>query len=280
MRFFSTLIILTIMLLSCKHEIVLDPYTPRYSSEQLKFRLEKYFRINSSDSVEKFMNEWNKEISSSSYEYIHQNDTIANLFQVFYDLYKPYKFGNYEVEKYYDTIGEYFIIQTEIKNAVFSLDDYKAYLNYTTNGFPTDSLRDYFFTRFKSRELRPALSLDGLKCLYLTKEYRDAIDNFLLSEYRDKDSFEIMRVFIDDSAVYKRFDFLSPLFHIVVGHGGSGWYLETFPIVNTIIFDEKFEHGLVGFRSAFNGGVSDYGISKKNGHWLPDKNSIINGFME
>lgn len=274
------LFISIIVLFSCKHDAISDIYVPKYTSRQLQNRLEKYFKINSLDSVEKFLIEWNKEIPPCVDPIINQNDITRNIYQVFNDLYKLHKFGDYDVEKYFSSKSKFIVIQNTVNYSVLSNNQYQTYLKYLSKGFPSDSALKFYKSKSKVIELRPKLSIDSIKYLYLTKEYRVAINNFLLSDYLGNDSVNKMQIFYDDPKIYPKYEFLSPLLQLVHAHGGQNWFIETFPIVYEIVFDEKYQHGLVNFRAGFGRIVKNYGISKINGHWKADKNRIIRMIQE
>lgn len=113
-------LIIGLLIMSCGAKDVSDNYIPKYSSIQLLEKLERYYKSNSNDSLYFFLSEWNEFIPSSTDDYIRQNDTIKNLYLVFNDLYRPFKFGNYDVENYFSNKNKYIVIQGDIEYSVYS----------------------------------------------------------------------------------------------------------------------------------------------------------------
>jgi len=273
------LFIVTVLLVSCSQKIITDDYVQKYTSKQLLDNLEKFYELNSHDSLMLFLSEWHALIPSSKAEYINYNDTISNLYQIFKELYKPFKFGNFNADNYFENINEYIVIQGDIEYAVYSDKDYQIYLAYTTDGFPNDSLRN----KFKLKKLlgfRPIINFDSIKYLYLTSEYKEALNSFLGTEHSELGAGDIMNTAFPKDETFNRYKFLSPTLPIVHGHWGGYWHLETFPIVYSIVLDEKFNHALIDYRVSIGQTVRNYKLIKIKGHWKLDKNEIVNMTQE
>jgi hypothetical protein len=248
---------------------------PKYSSVQLHDILLGYYKLNSKDSLRTFLSNWNKMVPSSSDRFMHQNDTVENIFKVFYELYKPFKFGSQDADNYFSNEIEYILIQNEIEYDVYSTKDYKAFIKYTSDRFPNNTVRDYFYNRKKLLNFRPMLSFTNIKFLYLTAEYKNAIVDFLGTEQHNIGEGDIMNTAYPKGETYNRYSFLCPILPIVYGHWGGYWNIETFPIIYSIVFDDKFQHALVDFRVDVGRTVRNYKLINVKGHWKTDKNEII-----
>ncbi len=119
------------------------------------------------------------------------------------------------------------------------------------------------------------MAFDSIKYLYLTNEYKQAITDFLGTEQKELGEGDIMNTAYPKNETENRYNFLCPILPIVYGHWGGYWHIETFPIIDKIVFDNTFEHALVDFRSSVGETVIQYKISKKSGRWKSDKNALI-----
>ena len=128
------------------------------------------------------MNDWNTLISSSTLEYIDQNDTLLNIYQIFSDLYTPFKFGNYIAANYFEGKNKYFVIQNEVNYEVLTDEVYKNLVFNSSEGYPNDTAYEFYKTKKKLCHFRPKIASDNIGYLYLTNEYKNA---FLRSVLRD-----------------------------------------------------------------------------------------------
>jgi len=275
MRNILKIIILLFIITSCNHISIQDNYKPKYTSKQLQERLDRYYKVNSTDSLRVLLSEWAAIIPTSTSKFMNQDDTLKNLFQIFNELYSPYKFGDEKAENYFDKKFEFIVIQNEIEYSVLLAKELQSYEKYIVNGFPNDSIRDYFFRTKQLLNFRPSLRFDSVKCLYFTKEYRTALNNFLISDYENRDSLELWRIPYTDPNIIDKYEFLGKILPIVHGHGGEGWYIISFPDIHRIVFDDKFKTAFVSFRRSFSETIYDYRLIKTGGHWKSDKNRII-----
>lgn len=143
------------------------------------------------------------------------------------------------------------------------------------DGFPNDTA----INKFNPRTLlnfRPKIHSDSVKYLYLTKEYKKTLNDFLGTLHYDVGTGDIMNTAFPKDETYNRYRFICPTLPIVQGHWGGYWHLETFPIIYSIRFNENFQQAIVSFRSSIGETVGNYIINKKNGHWISDKNDILN----
>ena len=243
--------------------MVPDRYIPQYSSKQLEQRIRKYYKSNSADSLMNFLIEWKNSIKPSTKEYSCQNDTLENIFLVFADLYKPFGFGNFMAINYFEGKQKFIVIQNEVNYAVVTKKEYRRLVTLSLPDFPNDTAYEFYRPTKKITNFRPQLCFDNAKYVYLTSEYREAMNFFL-----DLGSFkgDIIR----NDTILSRYKFLTPTLPIVYGQWGGYWHLETFPIIDRIIFDDNFKHAAVDFRYSLEETVLQYRITKKYGHWTAD----------
>jgi hypothetical protein len=253
--------------------VISDNYSPKYTSKQLQERLEKYYKENSTDSLRSFLNEWNKILTPVTNEFIQQDDAIENIYQVMIDLYKPFKFGDYQADNYFKGKNEFIIIQKDIDYAVVSSKEYQSFIKAALKGYPYDTVYEYYKTK-RLNIFRPKLSIDSVKYLYLTKEYEKALTDFLGTEHHELGEGDIMNTAYPKNETANRYHFLCPILPIVYGHWGGYWHIETFPIIYKIVFDDFFKHAFVDFRSSVGQTVIQYELIKKDGKWKSDYNKI------
>ena len=240
-----------------------DDYAPKFTSNQLQSRLKNAFISNSKDSLIEFIKEWNSLIPPSNKEYINQNDTIKNIYSLFSDLYKPYNFGSVGTETPYKIEDEYVLIPCEIAYNVVSIDTFKI-LSKNYNLY--EDYRSHLLSNF-----RPTTIVNPKKQLFLTKEYKDALNSFLGTKHSEVGEGDIMSPSQPKEESFFKFKFVRQYLPILEGHWGGYWYLETFPIVYRIIFDENFENAFVDFRDGYRT-IMQYKVTKHKDKWIDNSN--------
>jgi hypothetical protein len=236
-----------------------DDYTPKFSSKQLQLKLETAFTLNSQDSLIEFLKEWNSLIPSSNKDYINQNETISNIYSLFSELYQPYRFGSERTETPYEINDEYVLIPGDLEYNVVSVDTFKILAkNYDLY----DNYKIHILSNF-----RPTTIVNPKKQLFLTKEYKDALNSFLGTKHSSVGEGDIMNPAQPKGESLFKFEFIRQYLPILEGHWGGYWYLETFPIVYRIIFDEKFENAFVDFRDGYRT-IMQYKVTKHKDKWI------------
>lgn len=265
-RYIFYIPILILLYSTCEHrepKVVLDYYVPAHSSHQLQQRLSRYYDLNNRDSLENLLLQWRNQIKPSRADFVRQNDTLENLFQIFTDLYQPFKFGNHRTENYFLGNSNCVVIQNEIKYDVVSEQEYQRLVYNSSEGYPYDTAYEFYKPARTLLNFRPQVSLGNVKCVYLTTEYKQALNDFLgLGSFNGD--------IIHNDTIFKRYNFISATLPIVYGHWGGYWHLETFPIIERILFAPDFEHAAVDFRYGLEETMLQYRIVKKNGHWQPE----------
>ena len=236
---------------------------PSYTAKEVTEKLTRFYKLNSVDSLKQFLSEWHNTIQPSSAETISQNDTLANIYHLFIDLYKPFKFGDQKAMNPSKNKNEYIVIQTSISYEVVSdkrFKDLKRLENNSVNsGKPPKLNMKYLY------DFRPKLNIDSFKCLYLTPAYERGIRDFIGTTQGDSTKAES----------YKRQAFISSFFPIIETHEGGNWYIESFPIIYKIRLDSSFKHALVVFCINMSTTVNTYPLVKIAGHWKVDQYNTL-----
>ena len=130
-------------------------------------------------------------------------------------------------------------------------------------GFPNDTAYEFYKPAKTLLNFRPLLPFKNKGYLFLTNEYKQAINNFLgLGSFQG----DITR----NDTIFERYKFLTPSLPIVYGSWGGYWHIETFPIIDRIIFDANFEKAAVDFRYSYENTLLQYRLTNIKGHWQPD----------
>jgi hypothetical protein len=238
-----------------------DDYVPKFSASQLQSKLDEAFISKSKDGLIEFLKDWNHLIPASNINYIKQNDTILNIYSIFSDLYRPYSFGNSGTETPYKIADEYILIPGEIEYNVVSVDSFKIL---TQNYNLYKDYKSHLLTNF-----RPTTTIDPKKRLFLTKEYKEALNSFLGTLHSEVGQGDIMNPAQPKGESIHKFKFVRQYLPILEGHWGGYWYLETFPIVYRIILDEDFMNALVDFRDGYRT-IMQYKVVKRKDKWIDD----------
>ena len=75
----------------------------------------------------------------------------------------------------------------------------------------------------------------------------------------------IMSPSLPEGESEERYNFLKEYIHILHGHWGGYWHLETHPEVNLILINNKLTRAKVYFRYGYQGGETL--LEKENGEW-------------
>jgi hypothetical protein len=220
---------------------VVDNYLPKYSKEEIVHKLNNITLIsnqkNREDSLTDFFDNWNKDIPANSPNFINQNDTIREVFSIFKTIYNPFdllKIGNWEGGIKLNSKCKYVAIQNSIYYSVLRSDISKRS---TANN-----------SRLLVTNFRPVVNIDDTRIVYLTKEYKGAIDNCLGTEES-----------------VKRHRMLWPFIPIRRGHS-VGWNIETSPNVECITLNKSLNTAYVEYSVGYEGGEAT--LVKSNGDWV------------
>ncbi len=236
--------------------IVDDNYTPIYTAKQLTDRLKLSDEDSLSDGFDQFFSDWNKEIEPNSLDFIFQNDTINNVFNVYKALYKPLdllKLGDWEWGNELNSKCKFVVVQNKIYYAVLITESFE---DTDMNFAKRDSIINF----------RPPIDLDKSKVLYLTDEYDKALNDFLGSESTELGEGNLMNPSMPKGNSEKRYEKIRSFIPVLHGHWGGYWHLDTHPSVENIVFNNTMTKAKVEFRVGYQGGEAT--LEKKGKEWL------------
>jgi hypothetical protein len=99
----------------------------------------------------------------------------------------------------------------------------------------------------------------------LTPEYNNALNQFLGAKYKEMGVGNIMNPALPEGESEKRYEFVKNYIHILHGHWGNYWHLETHPKVSTIVINNEITKAKINFRYGYQGGETV--LEKENGIW-------------
>ena len=226
-----------------------------YEAIQLLRKLEVAYKNSSTKDIDSFFLEWEKSVSQSSNDVIDQNEVIKSIFIIFKEFYAPSdlkKLGDWE----WDNMNagyEYVVVQNTIYYYVSSNDIVERY---------SLGIEQYdTITNFK-----PPVNTNLGKVLYLTDEYRKAINTFLGSESTGVGVGSIMNPSMPVGESQKRYEFLRKYIQIIPGHWGGDWHIATHPEVINIVFNNTLDEACINFRVGYMGGEAMF--SKEGAKWV------------
>lgn len=243
--------------------IACEPNTFRpvnYTSEQLTNQLELAFRQIKTDSFGQFFTNWNNVIKSNTVSFIHQNDTIAAVFNIYKVLYKPLdllKLGEWEWGNDLNSECKYVVVQNKIFYSVLEANHFND--DYSWEKTKKDSIINF----------RPPIDLDSNKVLYLTAEYEKSINKFLGTESTTVGEGNIMNPSRPKGESEKRYNTLRQYIPILQGHWGGYWHIETHPEISVIVLDKALTKATAYFQVGYQGGEAS--LVRNGNIWIITK---------
>ena len=254
--------------------------------------LYKAYKANSLNQLDSFFNHWLSEtapISTAAFNTL--SDTVQNIYAVFQNFYNPIdidKTGGSEWGNDIYAKVKYLVVQTDIRYGfVDTLDKdllIKNKINRYTKGDSSklqsllqryngdiENLNNNFLdwpeakTYYTLNNFRPKLSFTKPGAVMLTPEYENLLNQFLGSSHYKLGTGNIMAPATSKGESEKRQRFLEGRIKIWYGHWGGYWQLLSYPSVEKITFDTKFENALVDYRLVYEGGYAYF--KKINGNW-------------
>ena len=239
-------------------------------SEQQATLLRKALHEQSTELLFEFFNNWADEVKSNEKE--AANPYVAEAYKVFDAVYQPLhpeKLGFPGFHENYQDVP-YFIVQ----GTLWEISQTKKI---PKNGFPYEIALPVT-TLDSMVEFRPPVSFENKKIVYLTAGYRKLLDSYLSEKNADFDFFsekQLDSIDFDDwfNTVWERevlytdmmVSFLKKAALIDRPHFDSGWQYETYPKVESIVFDKRMGRAVVKFGFGNVGGEAL--LSKRNGKW-------------
>ena len=255
MKTILSLTFIVVSWLSCTKEIASpsgkrQPDSVKYSANELVQKFESAYE-HSTDSMGALFKEWNESKEGGLPE--GAGDTTIALYKIFEKVYLPHdlpKLGEWEWGNQ-NLKEKYVVVQNKLYYHVG--DQIEENLGW---GERRDSLLDF----------QPQVSVKREKVLYLTGEYKEALNRFLGSEHLPLGSGGIMNPALPAGESQKRANALTPFITLLHGHWGNYWHLETHPEVNNIALNKSLNKAKVFYRVGYMGGEAV--LEKRNNSWV------------
>ena len=267
--------------------------------------LKRAYDKHSKSLLNKFFNNWSKEISSNEND--APNKWVAEAHKVFVAFYQPLQpekigcRGEDNIELYKES--SYLIVQDTLKDIYIAdsipltQDELEVfYVNSIKQQYP-DSSKQKVYEKIIRRDklqgklypifdisndfrpyigiptkrvdsnisFRPPVSFPKKKIVYLTKGYKQLLNNFLGNEHVELGKESIMQAAHSKGESEKRMKFINKAVKIIYGHWGGYWQYETYPQAYNIILDSNLRHAVVHFRHGYGGGYAV--LKKQNNQW-------------
>lgn len=223
--------------------------------QQIADSLIAAYNENSVQKLNSFLEYW------STITYAHQtetfdNDTIRNVYNIYQTLYNPFDLsditrGEIDIKIYADL--SFVVIQNKI------------YFDFNFDGSiasERDSIVDF----------RPTVSFPEVKTIYLTSEFKEALNIYLGSypNLTNRNNADILYQSIYD--VEEKIDFLSQSLAIIPSIWGDYWHIETQPEITTVHFTPDLNKARINFRFGYI--VGEILLLKESGVWFINDSSF------
>ena len=220
-------------MICCNYSCDKENTTGENTAEELCTKLEKAFRLSSTQNLEQFFRDWNTSVSSNT---VMQDDITKTIYEIYREFYNPLDLTILSDWQWGNTNSKFVVVQNKIYFAMAEKELFDTYWHINR-----DSINDF----------RPELNLAKNKVLYLLPEYEKALIMFLGTEASDNN--------------WKRFEFILPQIPIMAGHWGWYWHL-TNPEVSLILLDTNKTHAKVLFSGGPRGGEAT--LEKESNKWV------------
>jgi len=221
-----------------------EKHIPVKEVSELVEQLELCYKNNDSIALDNFFKEWNRNSRPNKNVFINQNDTIKALYEVFKTFYKPTnptELGNWEDFHLTEDCLKYVIIQNRIE----------YFVNYIENRY---ELTGEYNIPDTIKNFKPITTFNSNRILYLTEDYRSALEQFLGNNSSEVGEGNLMNPSIPQEESNKRYKFLKKFIHILPGHWGGYWHLETHPEIYGIVLNPELDEANIMFRYGYQGG--------------------------
>ena len=239
-------------LLSCEQESN-EGHESTYTENQLLNELEDAY--SGSGNIKNFFVDWNNSVKQNSKEFIDQNNTIKNIFEIYRTFYQPLdllELGDWEWGNSLNNNSKYVVVQEKMFYYIMPNDNFDDFKHWDNE---LDSIINF----------KPPIDIGSDKVLYLMDEYSKAINRFLGSESTKLGVGGIMNPSMPIEESQRRYTFLREYIPILHGHWGGYWHIATHPEVSYIILNNKLNKAIVFFRVGYQGGEAT--LVKINNKW-------------
>ena len=246
--------VLLLGLISCDQKEEFDETVVTFEASQLSEKIEAAYNRQSNKDLDQFFNEWNKSVQQNSRGFIYQNETVKTIYDIYLVFYNPLnllKLGDWEWGNYLNSGSKYVVVQNKIFFHIMPNDN----LDVKYWELEPESISDF----------RPPVDMNPNKVLYLTEEYKKALNIFLGSESTELGEGGIMNPSRPQEESQKRYEFLRTYIPILHGHWGGYWHIETHPEISRIFINKKLNKAKISFRVGYQGG--DAILSKTGNNW-------------
>lgn len=237
-----------------QEKVEFELHIPKHKPSDLIVQLDSAFITQNSTQLDDFFKTWNLEIQPNNAKITNQNEVIKavyDIYKAFYSPDNPTQLVNWESFHIPRANLAYYVIQNMIYYSVMS--DFEIFQFETSK---IDSIINF----------KPQLEQLGQeRILYLTDEYDSALNGFLGSEHHKFGTGNIMSPAYAKGESEKRYKFLKKHLHILHGHWGGYYHLETHPIVGVVVMNKQLSKAKVHFRYGYEGGETT--LRKENGKW-------------
>lgn len=223
-------------------------YAPSRAKE-LAQELDSIYSCKSGPGMEEFPETWHRKYTSNASAPDNQNDTLRNVYNLFTTLFnpdptlRPRGFRS-------DSAYRYVVIQSQLTFCVAEdgMFDY-YYESSPPPTFPTDGF--YLLRKAGAYyrvldDFRPQIRQAGLKQLYLTDEYKDALELFL-----EKNGYWPVEERTSAESGRKRMRFLQNYWYVINGHW-EGWHLGI-PAIGYIVLNKSLDKAVAEVVEEYNG---------------------------
>jgi hypothetical protein len=241
-------------------------------SAQQAALLRTAFHEQSDEKLLEFFDNWADEVKSNEQE--AANPYVAEAHKVFAAVYQPLQTGNLGFPGFSETYRDvpYFIVQGSLWKISQTKKIPKKGFPYETT-LPTTTLDS-------AVEFRPPVNFENKKIVYLTTDYSKLLDFYINERSADFDFYskaqsdstqdfdEYFSLIWEQESVLTEMlvNFLKKAALIDRPHFDSPWLYETYPTVESIVFNQKMNRAVVMFGFGNIGGEAL--LKKRSGKWF------------
>ncbi len=233
--------------------------------DQYLKELETSYKQKSNSKLENFLNNWNYDLKSNYPNDKIPNDTIKIIYDVYNEFYKPFdllELGNWEWGNELNSNSRFALIQNKIYYNIVSLDSIKS----GENKYKFEIEKEQILKKDSIIDFRPKLFFENHKVLFLTPEYKIALNKFLGTQSTKLGRPNIMSVSRPKKQSQKRYSFIRPYLPILHGHWGDYWNIETSPIIYGFYLSKNLDQAKILYIVGYQGGETY--LVKENGKWI------------
>lgn len=239
-----------------QNQVIIDSYQKE---------LEHAYKNKSTSELNIFLTKWNNSLKPNFPTNNYNNDTIRNIHEIYREFYKPFdllKLGDWEWGNKLNSNSKFALIQHRLYYNIVSLDN----LREGENKFKFEVKKEDILKADSIIGFRPNLTFENHKILYLTPEYKIALNKFLGTQSGKFGKPNIMHVSRPRKQSEKRYQFIRPYLPILHGHWGGYWHFETAPRIYEFYMNKTFDQAKILYVVGYQGGEAF--LIKKDAKWI------------